>query len=191
MNPVTAGNYASVVSQRVASERLTLAGRWLSRLNELLVVQPNEVFPSNELLDHIPTLIAEIAGYLRAPADEEIAANAGVIDKARELGMLRHDQRASVHQLLREYEILGELLEDFVVEETTRLGLQPTGAESFEVLRRITRAARTLMRTTVDTFVSEYTTTIQERNERINGFNRMASHELRTPIGTLMFAAAM
>ena len=191
MNPVTAGNYASVVSQRVASERLTLAGRWLSRLNELLIVQPNEVFPSNELLDHIPTLIAEIAGYLRAPADEEIAANAGVIDKARELGMLRHDQRASVHQLLREYEILGELLETFVVEETERLDLRPTAKEGFDVLRRLTHAARTLMRTTVDTFVSEYTTTIQERNERIKSFNRMASHELRSPIGTLLFASAM
>ena len=191
MNPVTADNYASVVSQRVAAERLTLAARWLSRLNESLIVQPNEVFPSNELLDHIPTLIAEIAGYLRAPADEEIAANAAVIDKARELGMLRHDQRASVHQLLREYEILGELLETFVVEETERLGLQPTAKEGFDVLRRLTHAARTLMRTTVDTFVSEYTTTIQERNERIKSFNRMASHELRSPIGTLLFASAM
>ena len=191
MNPVAANNYASVVSQRVAAERLTLAARWLSRLNELLIVQPNEVFPSDQLLDHIPTLIAEIAGYLRAPADEEIAANAGVIDKARELGMLRHDQRASVHQLLREYEILGELLETFVVEETERLGLQPTAKEGFDVLRRLTHAARTLMRTTVDTFVSEYTTTIQERNERIKSFNRMASHELRSPIGTLLFASAM
>jgi signal transduction histidine kinase len=47
------------------------------------------------------------------------------------------------------------------------------------------------MRTTVDTFVSEYTTTIQERNERIKSFNRMASHELRSPIGTLLFASAM
>jgi signal transduction histidine kinase len=191
MNPVTADNYASVVSQRVAAERLTLAGRWLSRLNELLIVQPNEVFPSDQLLDHIPTLIAEIAGYLQAPADEEIAANAAVIDKARELGMLRHDQRASVHQLLREYEILGELLEAFVVEETERLGLRPTAKEGFDVLRRLTHAARTLMRTTVDTFVSEYTTTIQERNERIKSFNRMASHELRSPIGTLLFASAM
>jgi signal transduction histidine kinase len=191
MNPVTADNYASVVSQRVAAERLTLAGLWLSRLNELLIVRPNEVFPSDSLLDHIPTLIAEIASYLRAPADEEIAANAAVIDKARELGMLRHDQRASVHQLLREYEILGELLEAFVVEETERLGLKPTAQQCFELLRRLTHAARTLMRTTVDTFVSEYTTTIQERNERIKSFNRMASHELRTPIGTLMFASAM
>lgn len=191
MTTVSADKYASIVSQRVGDQRLALAARWLERLNDLLTVGANEVFPSDQLLDHIPMLVAEIAAYVRAPKDEEIAANAAVIEKARELGMLRHAQRASVHQLLREYEILGELLEDFVVEETLRLGLQPNGAESFEVLRRITRAVRTLMRTTVDTFVSEYTTTIQERNERINTFNRMASHELRTPIGTLMFAAAM
>jgi signal transduction histidine kinase len=188
---VSADNYADVLSRRVAEERLTLAARWLERLNELLLVGANEVFPSETLLDHIPTLIAEIATYLRTPADEEIAANASVIDKARELGVLRHEQRASVHQLLREYELLEELLEAFVVDETVRLGLQPTSQECFDVTRRMTRATRILMRTTVDTFVSEYTTTIQERNERIRSFNRMASHELRSPLGTLLFAAAL
>jgi signal transduction histidine kinase len=188
---VRAENYADVVSQRVSAERSVLAARWLNRLNELLLVEPNAVFPSDQLLDHIPTLIAEIAAYVKAPADEEIATNAAVIDKARELGSLRHEQRASVHQLLREYEILGELLEGFVIDETERLALHPTPAECLEVLRRMTRATRTLMRTTVDTFVSQYTTTIQERNERIKNFNRMASHELRTPIGTLLFASAM
>jgi signal transduction histidine kinase len=150
----------------------------------------NDVFPSDQLLDHIPVLITEIAAYLRAPAEKEIAANAAVIDKARELGMLRHAQQASVHQLLREYETLGEILESFVTEETERLGLRPTAPECFEVVRRLTRSVRTLMRTTVDTFVSEYTNTIEERNERIKTFNRMASHELRNPIGTLLFAAA-
>ena len=188
---VTGEKYADVVSQRVLAERSVLAARWLNRLNELLLVEPNAVFPSDRLLDHIPTLIAEIAAYLKAPADEEIATNAAVIEKARELGSLRHEQRASVHQLLREYEILGELLEGFVIDETERLALQPTAVECFEVLRRMTRATRTLMRTTVDTFVSEYTTTIQERNERLKNFNRMASHELRTPIGTLRFASAI
>ena len=188
---VSAENYADVVSQRVSAERSVLAARWLNRLNELLLVEPNAVFPSDQLLDHIPTLIAEIAAYVKAPADEEIATNAAVIDKARELGSLRHEQRASVHQLLREYEILGELLEGFVIDETERLALHPTPAECLEVLRRMTRATRTLMRTTVDTFVSQYTTTIQERNDRIKNFNRMASHELRTPIGTLLFASAM
>ena len=77
------------------------------------------------------------------------------------------------------------------MEETERLALMPTPRACFDVLRRITHATRILMRTTVDTFVSEYTTTIQERNERIKTFNRMASHELRTPLGTLLFAATL
>ena len=190
-NVIPAEDYALLLSERVSRERETIAARWLERLTGMLVVDENDVFPSDLLLDHIPVLIAEIAAYLRAPADEEIAANAAVIDKARELGVLRHEQRASVHQLLREYELLGELLEGFVMEETERLALRPSPRACFDVLHRITHATRILMRTTVDTFVSEYTTTIQERNERIKSFNRMASHELRTPLGTLLFAAAM
>ena len=184
-------NYATILSRRVVAERLTLAGRWLGRLKELLTVEVNDVFPSDRLLDHIPALIAEIAAYLRAPADEEIAANAAVIDKARELGALRHEQRASVHQLLREYEFLGEILETFLIDETVRLGLEPSSTECFAVLRRLTRSIATLMRTTVDTFVSEYTATIQAQSERIRAFNRAASHELRSPIGTILFAAGV
>jgi signal transduction histidine kinase len=191
MTTAVADNYAAILSQRLFAERLTLAELWLARLKELLTVEPNEVFPSDQLLDHIPVLIAAIASYLRAPADEEIAANAVVIDKARELGALRHAQRASVHQLLREYEILGEMLETFVADETTRLGLTPSSEECFDVLRRLIHAIRTLMRTTVETFISEYTTTIQEQNDHIKAFNRAASHELRSPIGTILFAATM
>ena len=187
----TTDDYAGIVSQLVLSERVPIANAWLARLRQLLTVQPNEVFPSNDLLDHIPSLITEIAAYLRAPEEEEIAANAAVIDKARELGILRHEQKASIHQVLREYEILGELLESFVVAETERLGLQPTAAEGFELFRRLTRSIRTLLRTTVETFIGQYTTTIQERNERIRAFNRMASHELRSPLGTLTFAATL
>ena len=190
MTPATAEDFAAIVSLRVESERHALAGRWLRRLNELLTVDTNDVFPSEQLLDHIPTLIGEIALYLRAPDEEEIAANTVVIEKARELGTLRHKQRASVHQLLREYEILAEILEAFVVDETERLGLRPSAAECFELLRRLTRSSRTLMRTTVDTFVSEYMSAIADRNQRIQAFNQMASHELRSPIGTLLFAAA-
>ena len=190
MTIAIAEDFARIVSQRVAAERHALAERWLQRLTEILSVQPNEVFPSAQLLDHIPTLIAEMAAYLRAPADEEIAANTLVMEKARELGTLRHQQQASVHQLLREYEILGDILETFVAEETERLGLRPSPVECFELLRRLTRASRILMRATVDTFVGVYMTAIQERNDRIKAFNQMASHELRSPLGTLIFAAA-
>jgi signal transduction histidine kinase len=186
----TAEGFAGIVSQRMAAEALALSASWFARLDELLPVPPQEVFPSEEILDHIPALISDIARYLQAPDEEEIAANTAVIEKARELGMLRHRQQASVHQLLREFELLGDVLEAFVVAEADRLSLSPSPAECFDVVRRMTRATRSLMRTTVDTFIGEYTNTIHERNERLRTFNRMASHELRTPLGTLMFAAA-
>jgi signal transduction histidine kinase len=155
------------------------------------LVEANDVFPSEQLLDHIPLLIGEIASYLSVPTDNEIAANAAVMEKARELGLLRHEQHASVHQLLHEYELLGEVLETFLIDETARLGLRPAVEECFQVQHRLTRAVRVLMRTTVDTFVSQYTTTIREQTERIQSYNRAASHELRSPIGTLMFASAL
>jgi signal transduction histidine kinase len=189
--PIATGDYAGVLSSRVSAERLALSTAWLTRLNELLDVGLNDVFPTDQLLDHIPTLIAEIAVYLRAPTDEEIAANAAVIAKARELGVLRYQQRASVHQVLREFEVLAEILETFVADETSRLGLQPTSAECFELQRRLNHSTRTLMRASVETFISEYTSTIQAQNERMQTFNRLASHELRSQVGTLVFAAAL
>jgi signal transduction histidine kinase len=191
MSTTTLDTYAKIVARALAAERSAIAEQRLVRLHAVLDVAATEVFPSADLLDHIPALIDDIAAYLRAPEHEEIAANAAVIDKARELGTLRYEQKASVHQLLREYEILGEILEEFVAGATNRLNLTPTPLECFEVVGRLTRAVRTLMRTTVDTFIAEYTTVIDERNDRIDKFNRMASHELRTPIGTLVFAATL
>lgn len=185
-----AEGFAGIVSQRMGAEAIGLSAAWFARLSELLPIDVNEVFPSDQILDHIPLLIEEIARYLHAPEDEEIVANAAVIDKARELGVLRHQQQASVHQLLREFELLGDVLEGFVAAEAARLPVAPPPAACFDVLRRLTRATRALMRTTVDTFIAEYTAALQERNERLKTFNRMASHELRTPLGTLLFAAA-
>ena len=40
----------------------------------------------------------------------------------------------------------------------------------------------------MDTFVSQYTETITQHTARLEGFNRMVTHELRQPLGTLQFA---
>jgi signal transduction histidine kinase len=191
MSSLATEDYAGVMAERVAAESRSLAARWLERLKEALTVAANDVFPTDQLLDHIPLLVGEIASYLSVPTDNEISANAAVMAKAQELGLLRHEQHASVHQLLHEYEILGDILETFLLDETERLGLRPSVEECFQVQHRLTRAVRVLMRTTVDTFISEYTTTIKEQTERIQAYNRAASHELRSPIGTLMFASAL
>jgi hypothetical protein len=77
------------------------------------------------LLDHIPALIVEISAYLREPEADAIAANTAILEKARELGALRHAQQVSLHQLLREYHVLSGVLVTFLLEEMDRLSVAP------------------------------------------------------------------
>lgn len=183
--------YAEILAERIQSETGALSSRWLEELARVLPVEVGDVFPGSSLLDHIPQLLHEVGGYLRAPAAEEIGANTSVIEKARELGVMRHQQRASVHQLLREYEILGRVLEGFVAEETRRLGLTPAPEECIAVIGRLNRSMQILLQTTVDTFVAEYTATIEQQTKRLESFNRTVGHELRNPLGTMQLALGL
>jgi len=188
---LSAADFADLIAERIRAEHVSISARWLDRLRAFLSLDANDVFPTDRLLDHIPALIHEVGGYVSAPEAESVAANTAVISKAQELGALRHSQRASVHQLLAEYRLLGGILTTFVEEEIERLGVAPAATEAIAVLRRLNEALWTLMQTTVDTFVLEYTRTIASHTARLEGFNQMVSHELRQPLGTLMYAVPL
>jgi signal transduction histidine kinase len=183
--------FAVSLADRMRAEHAALAARWFERLRELLPVEATEVFPTASLLDHIPALILDISEYLRAPEAEAIAANTLVVDKARELGTLRHYQRASLHQLLREYHLLGDVLISFVQEEIVKSALAPPAGECVTVVSRLHRSVDVLMQETVETFVRLYAETISDQATRLEQFTRMASHEWRQPLGSLQFAVTL
>ena len=176
------------LAERLRAEHASLATRWFERLRELLPVDARDVFPTESLLDHIPALILDIGTYAGAPEAEAIIANTLVVEKARELGTLRHHQRASLHQLLREYQLLGGILTTFVQEEIARLPEPPSPADAVEAVARLHRAVDVLMQETVETFVRLYTGTIAAQAERLEEFTRMATHEWRQPLNSLQFA---
>lgn len=188
---MAAPGFAESVAERMRADHAALAGRWFKRLHDLLPVEATEVFPSESLLDHIPALIVDISAYLRAPEAEAIAANTLVMEKARELGALRHHQRASLHQLLREYQLLGGVLVAFVQEEIVRSSLAPSPRECVDVVARLHQSVDVLMQETVETFVRLYTATIAEQADRLEQFTRMATHEWRQPLGSLQFAVTL
>ena len=181
------GDFGELIGARMRAAQASLASLWLNRLNEFVPVPPADVFPTDALLDHIPELITEIADHLADADADEFTANTFVIDKARELGELRYEQRASVHQLLREYRALGAILVTFVEQETRCLGVA-IPADVIGVLSRVAQAVSVLQQTTVETFIAKYTSQIDEQTRRLENFNRMVSHELRQPIGALQFA---
>jgi signal transduction histidine kinase len=186
-----AASFAASLADRMRAEHTVLAARWFERLRSLLPVDAADVFPSESLLDHIPALIVDVSAYLRSPEDEAIVANTLVVEKARELGTLRYHQHASLHQLVREYQLLGGVLVAFVREEITNSALPPSAAECVEIVARLHHAVDVLMQETVETFVRLYTQTITDQAERLQQFTRMATHEWRQPLGSLRFAVTL
>ncbi len=170
---------------RLAAEHTALAQAWLERLDALLEVDRRDVFPTHQLLDHIPELLREIADYLRRPFEGEIVANTAVMAKATELGVLRFDQRASVHQLLREYQFLGEIIESFFAREAAQLGERADATAAILALSRAQQAVRELQRRTVDAFIARYADTIERQHGQLLSFGRLVSHEIRQPLGVL------
>lgn len=191
MTNAVVSDFRSAIAHRIEASHHLLASRWLEELKRVVPVADNDIFPGEQLLGQIPALIQELAAFLRAPAEEAIAANAVVTARATELGRLRHAQHASVHQVLREYRALRIAIAEFIKEESRRLQLKASVEELLELMDRFEAVIDVLLQTTVDTFVSEYTETITQHTTRLEGFNRMVTHELRQPLGIFQFAVKL
>jgi signal transduction histidine kinase len=182
------GTFASALADRIRAAHVELAARWLQRLHDLLPVPVTSVFPSASLLDHIPDLIEQVAEDLASTAEQAFVANTSVVAKAQELGDLRHRQQASVHQLLREYRLLADVLNGFIGEEVVRLGMKAHCQEALAASARLHEAIFVLMQTTVDTFVARYADTVKRQTAQLDGFNRTVTHEIRQPLATIRSA---
>ena len=176
------------LAQRLRDESATLARRWLDLVQGLIAIDRADIFPSRELLDHIPDVIAEIAAHLESPLSASIENSEPALARAAELGKLRHIQHASVHQLLREYRMLAELLEEFIEIEIGKLP-SPDGRTVAQALRRVNEAVRVLQQHTIDTFVANYTQTLERQTTQLRQFSRLVSHEIRQPLAVLQVLA--
>src|ERR1700754_123263 len=95
-------NLGAEIARRLRDARAALTARWLARVT----VPAREVFPPDDLLDHIPLLIEGIAAFVHDRA-EVIPADSVVSHHARALGELRYRQGFSEYEVLKEFEILG------------------------------------------------------------------------------------
>jgi hypothetical protein len=91
---------SELVAARMCEAQIELTTRWLERIADRVRVPSEHIFPTDELLDHMPLLIEGIAAHIRDP-EVPVSGNGSVADRARELGALRYVQGFSEHQLTR------------------------------------------------------------------------------------------
>lgn len=181
---------ASVLAGRLRDQQDALTRRWLERISDRVAIPLNRIFPTSELLDHVPLLIAGIAGYLEDPT-QPVSADMPVIAKAMELGALRHAQGFDVHELLKEYEIFGGILFTFLAGEVDNIDLPCSRTELVLCSHRLYHAVTLIQQATMMQFLSLMTEKLREREERLRAFNRALTHELRNRIGATMGASQL
>jgi signal transduction histidine kinase len=181
---------AGVLAERLRAARNDLVTRWLERIAARVELDPNRIFPSEELLDHVPLLIDGISGYLENPA-EEVSADTPLIAKAMELGAMRREQRFEIYQVLKEYELLGGILFHFLTSIVDGIEQPCSRGELLACGHRLFRAIAIIQEITAIEYTRLAQTEVSEREARLRGFNSALSHEVRNRLGALQGAIEM
>ena len=178
---------APALAGRMRMARDELTTRWLDRIVARVSMRREQVFPTDELLDHVPLLIDGIADYLENPA-HHVSADNPVIGKAMELGALRHAQGVDEYQILKEYEIFGGILFTFLGNAAELLDEPCSRAELLICAHRVYHAVALIQQATITHYLRLIKERVGERESRLRTFNRALSHELKNQIGAALGA---
>lgn len=181
---------ASEMASRLRAARTELTTRWLERISERVSINPNRIFPTEELLDHVPLLIDGVADYIEDPA-RAVAADTDVISKARELGALRHSQGFDEFEILKEYEIFGGILFAFLNRTVSEGDESCSRSEMAMCAHRVFQAVSMIQQATATQYLQLTRQQLGEREERLRSFNRALTHELRNRMGAISGAAQL
>jgi signal transduction histidine kinase len=171
--------------------RTDVVRRWLDRIVARVNVAQNDVFPTEELLDHVPILVDGIADYLQS-GGHGTEGRIPMEAKAMELGALRHAQGFDAYQILKEHEILAGILFTFMSEVLGRLAPREATLTDVAVCwRRVAEATDEIRQATMTHFLRVSAEQVRHREERLRRFNRMVSHELKNRVGAIRGASAL
>ena len=181
---------AGALAAQIRESRVELTHRWLERISARVELDPNRIFPTDELLNHVPLLMDRIADYLEDPTDE-ITADAPVAGKAIELGELRWQQGFDAHEILKEYELLGGVLFAFLVRSVDDIHEPCPHSELLACAHRLFRAVSVIQQVTTMQYLRLAAERVSEREQRLRGFNRMVTHELKNRISSVLGAGQL
>ncbi len=179
---------AKALAERMRASKDDLTRRWLDRISARVTLNENRIFPTDALLDHVPLLIDGIADYIENP-QKVILAEIPVVAKAMELGELRYEQGFDEYELLKEYEIFGGILFSFLSRTVDAIDEPCSRGELLACGHRLFLAVAMIEQATVTHYLSLVKERLNEREQRLRGFNRALSHELKNMMGAVGGAA--
>jgi signal transduction histidine kinase len=180
---------AARLADRLRAARTEIVSRWLDRIIARVTIEPERVFPTDQLLNHVPLLVDGIANYLER-GESLTEGDIPVVAKAMELGALRHEQGFDAYEILKEHELLAGVLYAFLRESLADIGPACPEAVAF-AWERVAEVTEQIRQATMTHFLRISAEQVRLREERLRRFNRMVSHELKNRIGAIRGASTL
>lgn len=178
------------LAARIRESRDELTARWLVRIPPRAQLEPERIIAPAELLDQVPQLMAGMADYLEDPRDE-VTADSPIMARALALGELRFAQGFDASEILKQYEILGDVLYSFVARMVSDTDNTITPSDLMVCSHRLFRAIAIVEQVTTAHYLRVLGERVGEREERLRRFNRMLTHELKNRVGATLGAGQL
>lgn len=182
--PPSAGTLRSIVAATLRAERESIVQRWLERISARVTISLNDVFPTDDLLNHVPILLDGIADFLEHP-EGELNTTVPVTAKAMELGALRHSQGFDAYQILKEHEILANIVYSTLRPVVEDVGGEENRREALICWEQIGQAVELIRQATMSHFLHLAGERVAERENRLRRFNRMPREASFSSISTV------
>jgi signal transduction histidine kinase len=177
------------MAARLRAARSEIVGRWLDRIIARVTIEPGRVFPTDELLDHVPILVDGIADFVESGGGL-VERSVPLDAKAMELAALRHAQGFDAYEILKEHELLAGVVYAFMREVLPDLEPAPPDDVAF-CWQRVAEVIDYIRQSTMTHFLRISSEQVRLREERLRRFNRMVSHELKNRVGTIRGASGL
>lgn len=183
------GDQVAAFCERVGAElrrRATeLTAEWAQRTTERLGIDTEPFLDPAE-----PWIVRGMASYLSFGAAGP-TSTLQLADRARRLGEIAADRGVLPGQILDAYLLLNALIWRIVDEVVRDTGSELAPQALLPCLHRLLDLLFVMVRSTTGAYFDRYQAQIRKDADRLRGFNRMVSHELKGPIGAIQGAATL
>lgn len=136
MSSTTApSEFSLFVGQAIHSRRTELARSWVRALEERLETPLRKLLPSDGIINHIPAILERVADFVADPG--EALLEALVVDDLTRLAELRRQQGYSPQELLQEYQVFSEIIQDAIEDASEAFEGEATLADAVRTKGRL------------------------------------------------------